>query len=113
MEGSYIDTTNANTNISGVDLEIKTHGVQAALLGTLPLSPIGGLYARAGVLRWHATASSSAGGFSQGINGTDGMYGLGAYLTNGQHLTGRLEVTTTSIEGTRVYRATLGAYWTF
>ncbi len=112
-EVSYLGTANASTTISGVDLNVKTHGVQAALLGTLPLSPIGGLYARAGLIRWHSDTSSAALAASASDDGTDGLYGLGAYLTNGQGLTGRLEVTTASIDGTRIYRATLGAYWSF
>jgi hypothetical protein len=113
LEGSYLGTTNASTTVDGVDVNVKTHGVQAALLGTLPLSPIGGLYARAGLLRWHSTVSSAVAGVSDSENGTDGLYGLGAYLTNNQGLTGRLEATTASINGTRIYRVTLGGYWSF
>jgi hypothetical protein len=112
VEGSYIGTGNASTNVSGYDLEYKTHAVQAALVGTLPLSEVGGLYARAGLIRWHDTASSSSLGVSESNDGTNGLYGLGAYLTNGQ-LGGRLEATTATINGTRVYRVTLGAVWSF
>jgi len=112
IEGSYIGTGNASTRVQGVDVELKTHGVQAAVIGTLPLSPVGGLYARAGLINWHSTASSSYLGVSESDDGTDALYGLGAYLTRGQ-LSGRLEATTAEMDGTRVYRVTLGAYWTF
>jgi hypothetical protein len=112
IEGSYIGTGNASTSIQGIDLEYKTHAVQGAVIGTLPLSPVGGLYARVGLIRWHATASSSYLGVSESDDGTDALYGLGAYLTNGQ-LSGRLEATSAEINGTRIYRVTLGAYWSF
>ncbi len=113
VEGAYLGSGNASTNISGADLNIGTHGWQASLVGSLPLSSTGGIYGRLGALRWSANVNSAAAAFSEGSNGTDALYGLGAYLTNGRNLTGRVEVTTASINGTRVYRATLGGYWTF
>jgi OmpA-OmpF porin, OOP family len=109
LEGAYLGTGTASSD--GAD--VRTHGWQGTLVGSLPLSPIGGLYARAGVVRWSATASVPSAAIMVGDNGTDGVYGLGGYLTNRQNLTGRLEVTSASIGGTRIYRATLGAVWTF
>jgi hypothetical protein len=50
---------------------------------------------------------------SESDTGTDGLYGLGAYVTDSRDLTGRLEVTTASINGVRIYRVTLGGYWAF
>jgi OOP family OmpA-OmpF porin len=113
LEASYLGNGTASTNVSGFELDYKTHGVQAALIGSLPLSPSAGLYGRLGLVRWDSTASVPALGVSESDSGTDGLYGLGAYVTNSQDLTGRLEVTTTSINGVRIYRVTLGGYWTF
>jgi len=111
LEASYLGTTKASGNVQGLGVGIESDGFQAAVLGTLPLSPAGGIYARAGLLRWHDTVSITSFG-SADNDGTNGIYGVGGYLTSGK-LTWRLEGTTASISGTRVYRATLGLAYSF
>jgi hypothetical protein len=102
----------AKLRLVGGEIYLKRAAKISRALGGPFFGFLHSLLGLAALISWHATASSSYLGVSESDDGTDALYGLGAYLTNGQ-LSGRLEATSAEINGTRVYRVTLGAYWSF
>jgi hypothetical protein len=113
IEGAYVGG-NVGTNLNGVDLSTNAFVAQGSMIGSFPLSGYAGLYARAGVAKWWSRSTISAPGFHDRLdnNGTNGVYGAGVY----EHfdvVASRLEWTRTNIEGARVNRFSVAAYWKF
>src|SRR5262249_47859373 len=105
----------AGTTISGINVGLKARAVEAAAIAMAPLAPFAGVYARAGVMKWHADSTASIGNISINIlddDGTNGIYGIGANANNGR-ASARFEIARTGFQGTRTYRYTLGVYWSF
>jgi hypothetical protein len=113
VEGAYVGG-DASTSIEGVDISLHAHVAQGSLLGSLPLTGYAGLYARAGVARWWSTSSVSTQGFSLSArdNGTNGVYGAGIYQ-DFDEVASRIEWTRANIQGARINRIAIAAYWRF
>ena len=113
-QGAYIGGNELDKNINGVDIITHVHVAEASVIGSLPLTGYAGVYARAGIDKWWTISTISYPGFSASAseNGTHGIYGAGVY-EDFDVVASRLEWTRGNIQGTRVNRITVAAYWTF
>lgn len=84
-EVRYLDVARANDSAGGVSVDAKIYGVDVSALGTFPIGPYFGLFARAGALNWHADSSASDGETysTTSSSGTDFIWGFGATATFG------------------------------
>lgn len=126
VEAGYRRANEGHTNVGVADVSVRSDGFEGSVLGTLPLSRFAALFGRVGLLAWNSTATGSAssctisafgsscGTFSASADGhgTDGIYGVGAYLgAAGKAI--RLEVDRTNAAGTEVTSFTVGASLSF
>jgi len=110
LEAQYIKVNQATTTVNVLDVPVELgasfHGYGVSAVGTLPLVADIGLYARVGVVKGYDTLSASLPGtglaVSEGVHGSKGIYGAGAYIGNG-HSIFRLEyMRANDVAGVRV-----------
>jgi hypothetical protein len=113
VEGAYVGG-DASTSVNGVDISLHANIAEGSLIGSLPLTGYAGLYARAGVAKWWSTSSISTPAFSVSADdhGANGVYGAGVY-EEFDEVASRIEWTRANIQGARVNRIAVAAYWRF
>lgn len=112
FEASYVDFGKASDDISGQNVDVKTHGEVAEITGTLPLGSFFEIYGKAGYLWWNTDVSGSSN--SNSNSGDDPVYGAGARLIFGKRFGLRLEYEKFDIKDTKsVYLTTAGLEWRF
>jgi hypothetical protein len=114
VEGAYLGGTDAHASIDTVNFALHANVAQAAVIGSLPLWGYAGLYARAGIAKWWSTATVSFSNVSLSAddNGCNGVYGAGVY-EHFDSVASRIEWTRSNVQGTRVNRLSVAAYWHF
>lgn len=78
-EIAYINGGTPEDNLFGATVELEPTAVQASLIGTLPVSNVFGLYARAALLSWRNDILVTDGfnSFSAEASGEDFSWGVG------------------------------------
>jgi hypothetical protein len=115
VEATYVDFGSSNDSVSGSPVDLDADAIAGFGVVGLDLGFIG-LFAKAGVARWDATARSvGLGGGSD--SGTDPAYGIGARLTFGSvEVRAEYEYFDIGVRDTRsseLSMISLGAAWTF
>jgi len=111
FEANYVDFGNPQDTVAGVNVETDATGIDAFVVGFLPL-PFVDLFAKAGFVSWDS--SISANGVKVGDDsGEDLAYGIGVGAHFGS-LGVRAEYERFEIENVDdVYMLSLGVTWTF
>jgi Outer membrane protein beta-barrel domain len=82
VEASYIDFGKPDDRIGGVQTTAATHGVDAFVVGFLPIGPVD-LFAKVGGISWNGKVDSESFGKLVDADGTDFAYGVGAQFRLG------------------------------
>lgn len=109
FEANYVDLGTADDDVLGVPVEADTTGIDAFVVGILPISMVD-LFGKVGVIFWDQDVD--VGGFDASDDGNDLAYGVGVQLRFGS-LAGRLEYERFDFEDIDVDMISLGLTWTF
>jgi OOP family OmpA-OmpF porin len=111
FEAAYVDFGKASDDISGQNVDVKTHGETAEITATLPLGKYFEIYGKGGYLWWNTDVNGSSN--SNSTSGDDPVYGAGAAILF-KRLGVRLEYEKFDIKDTKsVYLTTIGVEWRF
>ena len=117
VEAAYVDFGNASDTLdfgggTTTDVNLKTTGETAEIVGTLPLGSFLEIYGKAGYLWWNAKTDDSTN--SDTTTGSDPVYGAGAKIVFAKKMAVRLEYEQFDIKDTKkVYLISAGFEWRF
>lgn len=110
VEGNYVDFGSGDDRVAGTRIETEADGISLSAVGFLPVGPVD-VFARVGAVDWSADISSSGIG-SEGDDGTDLTYGVGAQFRVWS-LSIRAEYEMFDIDDADVDMISVGVTWTF
>ena len=112
VELNYVDLGTAEDNVTGVDVDVETTGIDAFAVLYVPFIPVVDIFGKVGAISWDQDVSLS-GLTSASDDGTDLAYGIGVGVGFG-NLGARLEYERFEIPNTHtVDMISLGLTWTF
>lgn len=110
VEGNYIDFGSGDDSVGGTKVETEADGISLSAVGFLPVGPVD-LFARVGAVDWSADISSPGLG-SDGDDGTDLTYGVGAQVRVWS-LSIRAEYEMFDVSDADLDMISVGVTWTF
>jgi OOP family OmpA-OmpF porin len=110
VEANYLDFGSGDDTVAGTKIETDADGISLSAVGFLPVGPVD-LFARVGAIDWSADISSPGFG-SEGDDGTDLTYGVGAQFRVWS-LSIRAEYEMFDISDADADMISVGVTWTF
>lgn len=111
-ELAYIDGGSPSDNILDINAKIDSSAFEVSLIGSLPLTDVFSLHARAGVLSWDSELIAEGLKLAED-DGTDFSYGIGASLRFGPSAEARIEARSADLDGTDMRLYVLSGLWKF
>jgi len=100
IEGYYTDIAEADDTVNGMKIKESANGLAGAIVSSVNLSEPFSLFAKLGIISWHATAKSMSGSIKD--DGSDLTYGIGGAYNFNSEMGLRLEFEKADFNGVSV-----------